>query len=187
MNRSVLDNIESIAAAGKAVMVGNFSTIEAIVKDAIENERTVSFYLTNAQAEAVRAWYWKPAWVAYTGLREISADEATNISSKLGLDNLKGFRFAAVQCTCGHTYGAFEFLEQGIREHGLEVSEGSVRAEEREIPAGEPVDGSGLSSVWPEVKARSWRHHVRGGNLCWLQLLRGPTREGLEGRRVVTD
>ena len=38
MNRSVLDNIESIAAAGKAVMVGDLSTIEAIVKDAIENE-----------------------------------------------------------------------------------------------------------------------------------------------------
>jgi hypothetical protein len=120
MNRSVLNNIESVAAAGKAVMVGDSKTIEAIVKDAIENERTVSFYLTNAQADAVREWYWKPSWVAYTGLREISAEEATNISSKLGLDNLKGFRFAAVQCACGHTYGAFEFLEQGIREHGLE-------------------------------------------------------------------
>jgi hypothetical protein len=41
MNRSVLNNIESIAAAGKAVMVGDSKTIEAIVKDAIESERTV--------------------------------------------------------------------------------------------------------------------------------------------------
>jgi hypothetical protein len=120
MNRSLLNDIEGIAAAGKAVMVGDSKTIVAIVKDAIENDRTVSFYLTNAQADAVKEWYWKPAWVAHTRLREISAEEAANISLKLGLDNLKGFRFAAVQCGCGHTYGAFEFLEQGIREHGLE-------------------------------------------------------------------
>ena len=120
MDRSLLSEIEAIAAAGKAVIVGDDKTIEAIVKDAIENDRTVSFYLTNAQAEAVREWYWKPSWVAYAGLREISAEEAAKIGSKLGLDNLEGFRFAAVQCECGHTYGAFEFLEQGIRAHGLE-------------------------------------------------------------------
>ena len=53
----MLSDIEAIAAAGKAVMVGDDKTIEAIVKDAIENDRTVSFYLTNAQAEAVREWY----------------------------------------------------------------------------------------------------------------------------------
>jgi hypothetical protein len=87
MNRSLLSDIEAIAAAGKAVMVGDAKTIEAIVKDAIENDRTVSFYLTNAQAEAVREWYWKPSWVAHTGLREISAEEAAKIGSKLGLNN----------------------------------------------------------------------------------------------------
>jgi hypothetical protein len=35
-------------------------------------------------------------------------------------DHPAGFRFAADQGGCGHTYGAFDFLEQGIRAHGLE-------------------------------------------------------------------
>jgi hypothetical protein len=31
------------------------------------------------------------------------------------------FRYSPFRCECGRTYGAFEFFQQGVREHGLEA------------------------------------------------------------------
>jgi hypothetical protein len=52
------------------------------------------------------------------------------------------------------------------------------------VPVPVPVRAT-LPGVWPEPETRPWRHHVRGPNLCGLQLLRGQTRGGPEERGVV--
>ncbi|MFB6641900.1 hypothetical protein ACFCYF_32255 [Streptomyces chartreusis] len=117
MDKSLLTHIDAAAGSGKVTISADDSTILGIVKDAIKNGRTASFYLTKSQAEAFKLWYWTPERIKSAGLRVVSDDEKERIKSELGVD-VGTFRCSRIECVCGHTYGGFEFLQQGIRQHG---------------------------------------------------------------------
>jgi hypothetical protein len=117
----LLAQIESVVAGGMAVMAGEDTVVVAAVKDTINSGRSINFYLSQAQAGAVKSWYWTPERVRNSGLEPISAEEKSKIESTLGIRNIKYFCFSRVTCECGKVYGAFEFLRQGIREHGVDM------------------------------------------------------------------
>jgi hypothetical protein len=121
MDKSLLAHIEAVAESGKATISADDTSIVAIVKETIRSGRSVSFYLTPGQADAVRAWYWTPERVKASGIKVVSSDEKAKIESELGIENMVSFRCTRIQCECGHIYGAFEFLQQGIREHGVDA------------------------------------------------------------------
>jgi hypothetical protein len=121
MDRSLLADIDTVVGTGKAVVAGGDDAVVSVVKDAIESDESVSFYLTRDQARAVKEWYWTPERVRLTGIEPISDEESERIRSELGIDNITNFRYAPLRCECGHTYGAFDFLQQGIRQHGLDA------------------------------------------------------------------
>ncbi len=121
MHRASLGAIDDIVAEGKAVVSGADEEIVTLVKRAIEDCRSASFYLTRGQAHAIRDWYWTPERIEQTGLRPISTEEAARIRTELGVTGITNFRYAPMQCECGHIYGAFDFLQQGVRTHGLEA------------------------------------------------------------------
>ncbi len=121
MDSSLWAQIESVVASGKAIMAGDDTAVVAAVKDAISSGRSVNFYLSYAQASAVKSWYWTPERIRKSGIKPISAEERSKIEDELGILNLESFRFSQVTCECGEVYGAFEFLQQGIREHGVDV------------------------------------------------------------------
>jgi hypothetical protein len=118
MDRALIEEIDTVVASGKAVMNGDDRDIVDIVKEAIKTDKSASFYLTRAQANAIREWYWTPERIQLTGIEPISAEENERIRTELGI-NVTNFRYAPLQCECGHQYGAFDFLEQGVRQHGL--------------------------------------------------------------------
>ncbi|MCD0451766.1 hypothetical protein LO762_21585 [Actinocorallia sp. API 0066] len=121
MDVSVLAEIDALAARGKIVIAADDDTVLSLVKEAIETEKSVSFYLTPEQAKAVRAWYWTSARIKARGLAKVSDEELEKIYSELGIADLGTFRFTPTVCPCGHTYGAFEFFQQGINEHGVDT------------------------------------------------------------------
>jgi hypothetical protein len=121
MNLSSLAHIDSTVGSGKAVVTADDATVVDIVKQAIQSDASVSFYLTRAQADAIKDWYWTPERTELTGIKPISDEEAERIKAELGIEHLKNFRYAPIQCECGHTYSAFDFLQQGVREHGLDA------------------------------------------------------------------
>jgi hypothetical protein len=121
MDKSVLSHIEAIAGSGKATVSGDDYNIVAIVQEAIRSGKTISFYLSPGQAKAVRAWYWTPGRVKASGIKVVSSEEMARIKSELGIENIESFRCSRIQCDCGHVYGAFEFLQQGVREHGVDA------------------------------------------------------------------
>ena len=120
MNESVLTEIDALAASGKAVIGGGDDGVVEVVKAAILADVSASFYLTWAQAQAIKDWYWTPEKIRTRGLEDVSEEESGRIKSELGLD-LADFRFTPKECENGHRYGAFEFLQQGIKQHGLET------------------------------------------------------------------
>ena len=120
MDRSVLTHIEAVVDSGKVTISADDEVVVAIVQEAIKSGRTASFYLSREQAEAVKNWHWTPDRVRASGLKPVLSEERARIESELGIGDIGAFRCTRVQCKLGHTYGAFEFLQQGIREHGLD-------------------------------------------------------------------
>ncbi|MEU1216251.1 hypothetical protein ABZ424_28380 [Streptomyces sp. NPDC005790] len=121
MKNSMLADIETVAGSGKAVMSADDCTIVAIVQEAISSGRSASFYLSSEQYMTVRAWYWTPERIRKTGTRMVSSEEKAKIKSELGIEDIGPFHCNRITCECGEVYGAFEFLEQGIREHGKDA------------------------------------------------------------------
>lgn len=120
MNESMLTEIDAVAATGKAVLAGGDDGVVEVVKAAILADVSAAFYLTQEQSQAVKDWYWTPERVRSRGLEIVSTEENERIKSELGLD-IPGFRFTPKKHECGHLYGAFDFLQQGIKQHGLET------------------------------------------------------------------
>lgn len=117
-----LDDLDSVVRSGKAVMAAEDGIVIAAVQDAVRAGRTATFYLTRAQFIAVNSWYWTPRRIRDSGLEPVSDEEATRIQSELGIEQADIFYSNRIKCQCGHVYGAFEFMQQGIKEHhGLEA------------------------------------------------------------------
>ena len=121
MKTGLLTHIEAIAGEGKATISGDDYNVVAIVQDTIKSGRSASFYLSSAQARAVREWYWTPKRISASKMAVISSDKKAKMKSELGLKGIGSFRISPVKCECGQTFGAFQFLQQGIREHGVEA------------------------------------------------------------------
>ncbi|WP_316528336.1 hypothetical protein [Kitasatospora brasiliensis] len=116
----LLTEIDNIVATGKLVASADDQAIIDIVKAAIRGSASISFYLTRTQADAIKDWLWTPERTRRAGLRLISEEETQRIRAELGVE-VANFRFSPIECDCGHTYGAFDFIQQGIREHGLDA------------------------------------------------------------------
>lgn len=121
MHNFSLNNIESMVSKGKTLMVAEDGIIIAAVQDALKNGRTATFYLTHSQFTAIRSWYWTPQMIKDTGLESVSYEEREQIQSKLGFSGIKHAYSNRIKCQCGQIYGSFEFMQQGIEEHGLEA------------------------------------------------------------------
>jgi hypothetical protein len=120
MNGTAFELIDEVVGAGRLVASCDNETMLALVKTAILNDFTASFYLTREQSKQITDWYFTPERVELAGLKEISSEELEKIKA-LGVEHITNFRYSPTECTCGHVYGALEFFQQGIREHGLEM------------------------------------------------------------------
>ncbi len=119
--QGMLQYLDEIVKSGKLVVSGSNETMIGIVKAAILNDASVSFYLTLEQAKEIKEWYWTPERIKMVGLKPISSEEEGRIKKELGVTGIENFRYAPFTCECGRIYGAFEFFEQGVRQHGLEM------------------------------------------------------------------
>ncbi|MFE9726329.1 hypothetical protein ACFYQ5_22700 [Streptomyces sp. NPDC005794] len=121
MDNSLLTHIEAVVKDGKVAFSADDEDVVAIVQELIRSGRKASFYLSRNQARILSDLHWTPERVKASKLEPVSDEERYRIESELGIDNLGRFRFAAFQCSSGHTFGAFEFLRHGIQEHGADA------------------------------------------------------------------
>lgn len=114
---ALLNSIEAAVNGGKAVVSADGSIIIAMVQEALKHGRSVTFYVSPAQAQAVMRWYWTPWRVKEIGYEMVSNEEMAKIESELGLRCVAPMYSNRIQCPCGGVYGMFEFMQQGLREH----------------------------------------------------------------------
>jgi hypothetical protein len=112
--------IEGILAQGKSVISSDDdSTVEWALK-AIEDGRTATLYVSKPVLQTILHRYWTPKRVEFAGLKPIPDSEVSRIKSDFGLE-LDGYANTLTCPRCAHDYSTYEFIQQGIREHGEEA------------------------------------------------------------------
>ncbi|MGA5558890.1 hypothetical protein [Streptomyces lavendulocolor] len=122
MDKSSLAGVDSVVGGGRAVMTAEDSVVVDVVKATVKSGRTATFYLTPSQFSAVNAWYWTPQRMKHLGLEPVSDEEMARIKTALGTEASGSAYSNRIECPNGHPYGAFEFVKQGIEEHGLDAT-----------------------------------------------------------------
>lgn len=120
MDKSLLSQVEATVGRGKVVVSADDETVVALVQETVKSGRTASFYLSREQARIIRDRHWTPELVKASRLEPVSAEEKARIESELGITDIGAFRFGRFACKQGHEFSAFDFLQHGVREHGLD-------------------------------------------------------------------
>lgn len=115
---SFVSSIEPLVDAGKAVVTADNSSIVAMMLHTLSTGRSATFYVPPEQARAVMRLYWSPWRVKGIGMERVSEEERSRIESELGVKDMGPMFSNRLECSCGGVYGAYEFVEQGLKEHG---------------------------------------------------------------------
>jgi hypothetical protein len=122
--RSSLDHFDAAVEVGGCVIAAERSVIVSMVQETTRSGKSATFYLTKPQFDEIMNWYWTPERMTRLNVEAVSVEEQQRIVSELGVKDA-GFNYSnRIKCPkCGSVYGAFEFVQQGIREHGREIVE----------------------------------------------------------------
>ncbi|MGW5360114.1 hypothetical protein [Actinopolymorpha pittospori] len=112
--------IEMLVHQGKTVVSSEDSAMIKWAMETITEGRTATLYLKPTVYQAIRRWYWTPERVKITGLKPISAEQAAKVRSDFNIE-VDGYANSLECPRCGHGYSTYEFIQQGIEEHGEEL------------------------------------------------------------------
>ncbi|MFG2750033.1 hypothetical protein [Streptomyces xanthophaeus] len=113
---AIVDNATCVVSASDAAIL-------EIVAKTVQSGVSATFYVSRSQASAINAWYWSSERRKQLGLEEVSPEELLKIEEELGLKDVIHFSNRIPCEKCGHIYGAYEFLQQGLSGHGRAVVE----------------------------------------------------------------
>jgi hypothetical protein len=112
--------IETLVHQGKTVVSSEDSaTVEWAIR-AITEGKTATLYCKPTVFEAIRKWYWTPERAEIVGFKPISAEVAARVKSDFNIE-VDGYANSLNCPRCGHVYSTYEFIQQGIEEHGEEL------------------------------------------------------------------
>ncbi|NUK09321.1 hypothetical protein HRW18_15175 [Streptomyces lunaelactis] len=160
MDSSFLASIEAVINNGKAVISADDTNVVAAVQEALRNGRSATFYVSHTQAAAVNAGDWTPQRIKEAEMEPVTSEEKARIESELGVKDTGSLYSNRIPCECGRVYGAFEFVQQGIAEHGREAVGSVLALENTSVIRVNPV----TVAVCPDCK----RKLLRGHYYCWV-------------------
>lgn len=160
MDSSTLASIEAVVSSGNAVVSAEDGAIVAAVQETLEAGRSATFYVTHAQAAAVNSWYWTPKRIKETGIEAVPKEEKARIEQELGVKETGALYSNRIPCECGRVYGAFEFVQQGIAEHGKAAVGAVLELKETSVIRVNPVQ----VAVCPDCSKKLLSGHY----YCWV-------------------
>lgn len=129
----LLKSIEQVVKSGKMIVAADRGVIIAMMREALKNGQTATFYAPPDQAQAIMRMYWSPRKIKEIGMERISEPERKRIEAELGVPAPAGFSNYIHCDNCGSVYGEFEFMEQGIREHGKDWVKGVLELQDTAV------------------------------------------------------
>lgn len=115
-----LDMIEALVHHGKTVVSSEDPAIVRSAMKSIREGRTETLYLKPSIFEAIRRWYWTPERAKLVGFKPITPEVSERVKSDFRID-VDGYANSLDCPRCGHVYSTYEFIQQGIEEHGEEL------------------------------------------------------------------
>ena len=142
--------IESLVHQGKTVVSSEDSTMVRWAAKAIAEGRIATLYLRPTVFEAIRRWYWTPERAAGVGLKPVTAELSARVKSEFGID-VDGYANTLDCPRCGQGYSTYEFIQQGIEEHG-----------EKHVQAAFSLKRAAILQINPvqDIICRSCRLHI---------------------------
>ena len=86
---------------------------------AIAGGKTATLYCKPTVFDAIVRWYWTPGRAQLASFKPISIDQAAKVKLDFKID-VDGWANSLDCPRCGHVYSTYEFIQQGIEEHGEE-------------------------------------------------------------------
>lgn len=117
---SNLEMIEALVQQGKTVVSSENSAIVRSAIRSIKEGRTETLYLKPNVFEAIRRWYWTPERQKLVGFKPISPEVSERVKADFKID-VDGYANSLECPRCGHPYSTYEFIQQGIEEHGEDL------------------------------------------------------------------
>jgi hypothetical protein len=122
--RTSLGYFDAAVEHGGCVISAESNVVLSLVAKTTASGASATYYVTKPQYDAVMDGHWTEERRKYFKLERVAVEEQQRIESELGIKDV-GFLYSnRISCdNCGSVYGAFEFIQQGIREHGKEAVE----------------------------------------------------------------
>jgi hypothetical protein len=142
--------IETLVHQGKTVVSSEDSAMIEWVTKTIAEGRTATLYCKPTVFEAIIKSYWTPKHVEIAGLKPISLEQAARVKSDLNI-KVDGYANSLDCPRCGHVYSTYEFIQQGIEEHG-----------EEHVRAAFSLKGAAILQINPvqDIICRNCRLHI---------------------------
>ncbi|MEU6038680.1 hypothetical protein ABZ801_25050 [Actinomadura sp. NPDC047616] len=138
MQETEISAIVSLVQQGKTVVSGEASLIVDAVLRATEEHRSATFWVAPEVMNEITSRHWTRERVKAFGLEPVSGEEAGRIKRQFDID-VNGYS-NRIECPrCGHIYGMYEFVQQGIEEHGHEFVKGVMSLEGAAVIRVNPV------------------------------------------------
>ena len=116
-----LRGVDALVQQGKTVISGEDSAIIELALKALEGGITATFYLKDALfTEILRRRYLTSERAKVADLHLISKEEATRIKADFNIEITDGFSSRVTCPRCESVYSTYQFIQQGIKEHGEE-------------------------------------------------------------------
>lgn len=134
-----LGGIDALVKRGKAVISGENSAIIELALKALDEGITATFYLKdNLFTEIMRRWYAKSERGKVANLHPISKEEAARIKEDFDIEITDGFASKVTCPRCESVYSTYQFIQQGIKEHGEEAVRATFSLKEASVLQSHP-------------------------------------------------
>ena len=112
--------IEGLVHQGKSVVSSDNASAVEWALNATREGRTATMYVSKPVLQAILKQYWTPERMEFAGLRPVSDEQVAKVKSDFGLE-ISGYA-NSIECPhCGANYSTYEFVQQGMHEHGEDV------------------------------------------------------------------
>jgi hypothetical protein len=114
-----LKGVDALVQQGRTVISGEDSAIIELALKALEEGITATFYLKDSLfTEIMRRRYLTADRTKVGDLHLISAEEAARIKEDFNIEITDGFSSRVTCPRCESVYSTYQFIQQGISEHG---------------------------------------------------------------------
>ncbi|KAF2992821.1 hypothetical protein OGR47_07180 [Methylocystis sp. MJC1] len=115
-----LGAVGTLVKQGKTIISAEDSEIIELVMKTIQEGKTATFYLKTMVCNEITRRYWTPERVETVGLQPIPTEQVSRIKSDFNIE-IDGYANNMDCPRCGNHYSTYEFIEQGMKEHGEET------------------------------------------------------------------